>query len=259
VFGLLAVSAGAAPPPYDPQTLLQRAAAAYDENRRRSYNFVWREEILTRDYSHQGTLAAETTETFEVAFVEGETYHRHISRNGQALPPDLAAEEERRFREVAEWRRRTPYEERRRRHFEAEGRRLTLDLRLVADYHDARYVGEEVVRDRPAWILETRPRRGIPKPKSRRQWTFVLSSHLAIDQQTLLPIHMVYTQLKDFDGIEKDRRTEVVLAPVDGVWLVYRIVSVGPILGRKRETIQDYSQYRRFTADTIIRFEEREP
>jgi hypothetical protein len=70
---------------------------------------------------------------------------------------------------------------------------------------------------------------------------------------------MVYTQLKDFDGIEKDRRTEVVLAPVDGVWLVYRIVSVGPILGRKRETIQDYSQYRRFTADTIIRFEEREP
>jgi hypothetical protein len=243
----------------DAQTLLARAADAYDENRRRSYNFVWREELLTRNYSHQGTLASEQADTFEMTFVEGESFHRHIASHGRPLGPDLAAAEEGRFQEVAEWRRKTPYEERRRLHFEAEGRRFTLDLRLVADYHTAKYLGEETFHGRRVWILATEPRRGTPKPKSRRQWTLILAGRLAVDVETLLPIQMVYTQLKDFDGIEKGRRTEVTLGPVDEVWLVARIVSQGMVLGRRQETVQDYSGHRRFTAETVIRFEPLKP
>jgi hypothetical protein len=243
----------------DPVDLLKRSIAAERVNRDRAYSFVWQEQIVHLLYQPAGRLAQRDSATYEVLFLEGESFHRLVARDGQPLAPTEEQAERVRMEQVADFRRKTPIEERRKRWIAAEGRRLTFTYRLLAEHHRLAVLGEETVNNRKTWVLEATPD-NAPKPRNRKEWAFVLQSRIWIDQQTLLPVRMEHTQTRDWDNIPAGSVTQIWFTPVDDVWLVSRILArqetLREGLGQIRETEQTYSNYRKFAADSIIRFQD---
>jgi hypothetical protein len=243
----------------DPADLLGRSIAAERVNRDRAYSFVWQEQIIHLLYQPAGRLAQRDAATYEVLFLEGESFHRMVARNGRPLSPEEDAAERVRMEQVAEFRRKTPIDERRKRWIAAEGHRLTFTYRLLAEHHRLAVLGEETVNNRKAWVLEATPH-NAPKPRNRKEWAFVLQSKIWIDQQTLHPVRMEHIQTKDWDNIPAGSVTGIWFTPVDDVWLVSRILarqeSLRDGVSQVRETEQSYSNYRKFAADSIIRFQD---
>lgn len=231
-------------------------------NRRDAARFVYREEIRFRQMLADGTTRRDSRVTYEVSMLEGEPYHRRVAVNGEPLAAELAELEERRMREVEAFRRVTPYDERRRAHFAAEEERFKIDSRLVLEHHELRLLGETVVEGRKAWLVEAVPRRGTPKPKRRSEWSLSQKIRYTIDQETAFPMHVEAEQLFDVDVAMKGSLTILDYHQVEGVWLIYTIESRGTRkTGRQKLTVvteQTYSAYKRFSADSVLIFEDEE-
>jgi hypothetical protein len=191
--------------------------------------------------------------------VEGESFHRLVARDGRPLSPEEDAAERVRMGQVTDFRRKTPIEERRKRWIAAEGRRLTFTYHLLAEHHRLAILGEETVDNRKTWVLEATPK-NAPKPRNRKEWAFVLQSRIWIDQRSLHPVRMEHIQTKDWDNIPAGSVTAIWFTPVDEVWLVSRILARQETqredLSQVRETEQTYSNYRKFAADSVIRFQD---
>jgi hypothetical protein len=235
-------------------------ADAESANRRAAAFYVYREDIRYTEQLPGGGFRRDTRAAYEVTILEGEPYHRKIEQDGQPLSAMAAAEEEKRYREVERFRRETPTARRRQRYFEAEENRFKIDSRIVLEFHEASLAGEETYDGRPCWVVDTAPRRGAPRPKRRSQWSLSQKLRFWIDKDTGFPIRVVATQLFDFDSARRGTVTEVRSTQMDGVWLLRRIGSEGK---RKVDgqtvvyrTVQEYSNYRRFTATTHLLFDQ---
>ncbi len=234
-------------------------AASEAANRRNSAYFVFREDIRYTEQLQDGSFRRDSTATYEVSILEGEPYHRRTMVDGKPLSPVDQAYEEKRLREVEEYRRTTPLAERRKRYFAAEENRFKVDSANVLAHHNASYAGEETWAGRPCWVVDTAPRPGAPKPKLRSQWSLSQKIRYWIDQETGFPIHLVATQLYDFMNSHKGTVTEISSSRHEGVWLLDRIHSEG---ARKSggvkviyRTDQRYSGYQRFRSTTNLIFE----
>jgi len=246
----------------DARTLISRMAAAEKENRKKAAFFVYREDIRSTETLPDGHMVREIKATYEVSILEGEPYHRRISFSGRPLSPEDEAAEEKNYREVENYRRNTPIEERRKRFFAAEESRFKIDSALVVEHHDATLLGEETIGGRRCWIVETKPRKGTPKPKRRSQWSLSQRIRFWIDQESYFPIRVVAEQLYDFDNARKGTLTEYTQRYEDGVWLLHRIDSQGKVKENGQtiayRTEQDYSDYRRFSASSTLMFAPKE-
>lgn len=234
-------------------------AAAEKANRRAAAFFVYREDIHYTEQLPGGSFRRDTRAAYEVTILEGEPYHRKIEQDGEPLRGVDAAYEEKRYREVEQFRRETPLAERRKRYFAAEENRFKIDSGIVLEYHDAALAGEESYDGRPCWVVVTAPRKGTPRPKRRSQWSLSQKLRFWIDKETRFPVRVVATQLFDFDSSRQGTVTEVLSMQMDGVWLLRRIRSEGK---RKVDgqmvvyrTDQEYSNYRHFTTTTNLLFD----
>lgn len=246
----------------EPRQLLEEMAAAEKANRREAAWFVYREDVRYSEQIATGQARRDSRAAYEVTILEGEPYHRKVEYDGRPLRALDQAWEEKRYREVEQYRRQTPLEERRRRYFEAEENRFRIDTGLVLEWHGAAQAREGEFNGRPCWIVETRPRAGAPRPKRRSQWSLSQKLCYWIDKQTLFPVRVVATQLSDFDSSRKGTVTEMVHLSSGGVWLPASITSEG---NRKVDglavlcrTEQRYSSYRRFTSTSKLLFEPQE-
>lgn len=240
----------------DPARLLESAAESFRQNRRDAVFFVFQEHITHREWNGAGELSGASETAYEVLMIENEPYHRRVSRNGQPLAGEELAEEDRRMRQVTEFRRRTPAEERRRRFAAAERTRLRFDVRTLAEHHLARFDGEVTCATGPCLALSVWPKPKAPKPRHPYEWTLALRGHLWLDRETMHPVRADLEQAIDFYGQPAGSRTVFEYARVEGVWLIQRIHStVVERRGRqtaRRETAQEYSGYQRFQAESII-------
>lgn len=244
----------------DATHLLQRAAEADRINRKRSELFVFREVISAVDRSPEGRIADDGTRTFEVNFVEGESYYRLTAINGRPLAAEDQKAEEERYQEVLRFRRRTPIKERHRLRSDAERQRLKFDISLVARHHEARLDREEGPAGKGVWVVSVWPRNGTPKPKNPNEWALSLRGYLRIDQATghlvSADLDQAYTWRAQPAGSHARFRWE----RHEDVWLIEEIASTAP-LDRgdsvwRRETIQTYSNYRKFRADSVLVYSE---
>ncbi|MBI4892141.1 MAG: hypothetical protein HY821_16055 [Acidobacteria bacterium] len=252
-------AAAAQAPPADAKALLERMAASEAANRRNSAYFVFREDIRYTEQLPNGTFRRNTTATYEVSILEGEPYHRRTLLDGRPLDPVEQAYEEKRMREVEQYRRTTPLAERRKRYFAAEENRFKVDSAIVLAHHDVTYSGEESWAGRRCWVIDTAPRSGAPKPKLRSQWSLSQKIRYWIDQETAFPIHLVATQLFDFLNSHKGTVTEITSGLHEGVWLLDRICSEGTHKSGGVKVIyrtdQKYSGYQRFRSTTNLIFD----
>lgn len=243
----------------DAADLLRRAVQAERDNRSRAGNYLFREVIYYREGAGEAPLTLRRATVYEVTFVEGEPFHRLVELDGEPLTTEMEREEQRRLEEVIAYRRRVPLEQRRKKVIAAEGRRYRIDLRMIGEFHDATYAGEETIFGRKAWIIETEPKAGTPKPKNRAQWALSQRCRYWIDQQTLHPLKLISSQLYDWDGINKDTVTESSWQMVDDVWLVAGIRTRSQVRHDRapsvQETDQRYSDYRKFSSSSAITYE----
>lgn len=236
---------------------------AEQTNRHLAARFVYHEEIRYVETRNDGRARVERRTGYEVTILEGEPYHRLVSVDGEPLSEAEQKAEEKRYREVERYRRKTPMEERRRRYFAAEEQRYRFDAALVARYHELTLASEETVAGRRCWIVETRPKSGAPKPMRRSQWSLAQAFRYAIDQETLFPVRIEARQLFAFDGWDAGSQTTYENTQMDGVWLTARVTSDGH--GRRGgvkarfRTEQIYSDYQRFQSESVIVFEDQEP
>ncbi|MBN9662590.1 MAG: hypothetical protein J0H49_30610 [Acidobacteria bacterium] len=231
-------------------------------NRVQAARFVYTEDIRYKETLPNGALRGTNWVTYEVTFLEGEPYSRRIAVQGEPLSQAQAEEEESRLRKVELFRQQTPFEERRRHYFAAEENRFKIDTMLVLRYHQARFLGEQPIQGREAWVVETRPRRGAPKPRGRGESSLVMRIRYWIDKGTHMPIHIEAEWLRDFDGAPKGATVVVDRVLVDGAWLQQHII----VQGRRKagkfyftyENDQRYSNFMKFRADAKLLMDDRE-
>jgi len=249
------LAASAAEP--DAARLLREAADAVSKNRREAAFFVFQERIQVREIQWDGEVKEGGETGYEVIFVEGESYHRRTSLNGKPLDAKAAAEEEKRMQAVADFRRKTPLDERRRRFAAAERTRLRFDVKTLAENHQARFDREDQCPEGPCFVISVWPRSGTRRPRHPNEWSLSLRGHLWLDRETKHPVRAEMEQGYDYHSQPQGSKTRFKWERVDGVWLIESIVSrieVGTRRVAVQETVQAYSSYQRFQAESVLVF-----
>lgn len=173
---LLAISIGASPAQAgqntapNPREILERLLEAQKTNQNRVEPYSYTEEAVHYNYARDGSLRPTVSETREVIFVEGLPFHKLVARNGKPLPAREKAEIEKSIHQTAEQRRRQPHT--------PEGGYLRLgderiDLganRELLTLFDNRLRGEEELRGRKTWVIESTPKAGyLPQSEHERE------------------------------------------------------------------------------------------
>lgn len=241
----------------DAAELLREAAEAVRANRREAAFFVYQERIHERLHDRQGGVRASGVTAYEVLFVEGESYHRRTMLNGNPLEGEALEAEEQRMRKVAEFRRKTPLEERRRRFAAAERTRLRFDVQTMAENHLARFEQETECGAGRCLLIAVWPKPGARRPKHPNDWSLSLRGYLWLDVVTRHPVRAEVEQAFEYFGQPAGAQTRFQWARVDGVWLIQTIVSrteqaKGSVAAR--EVVQEYSNYQRFRAESVVVF-----
>ncbi len=142
----------------DAREILERLIEDQAAQLGRVQPYTYTEEVAHYDYAGDGSLRKGATETYEVVFVEGLPFHKLVARNGRPLRAKEQAQIEKSVHETAEERRRRPRP--------PEGGSITMaghriDVganRELLTMFDNSLHGEEEVRGRKAWVIESTPK-----------------------------------------------------------------------------------------------------
>jgi hypothetical protein len=254
---LLAFTGSAAAADTRAETLLREAAEAVRANRREAAFFIYQERVTEREIAWDGKVRQSGANGYEVIFIEGESYHKRTMLNGKPLSGAAREEEERRMQAVADFRRNTSIEERRRRLASAERTRLRFDISIIADNHLVRFEREEECPGGPCLVIAVWPKPGTRRPRHPNEWSLSLRGHLWLDAGTSHPLRAELEQAYDYHGQAAGTRTRFRWTRVEGVWLIESITSIVEARTRQvavRELVQEYSSYQRFQAESVLVF-----
>ena len=151
----------------DPKALVKRALEAdlHAQEASRDYTFVQRDDVRMLDGS--GKTKSHSLKTYDVTLMEGSPYKRLVARNDQPLSAEEQRDEDARLNYNSDQRKRESAAQKQQRIAEWERKRREQrdHLREIPDAFDFKFVGEETIEGRPAWVIEGTPHPGY-KPKS---------------------------------------------------------------------------------------------
>ena len=215
----------------DPLHLVRTAVELNRSNEAAVREYGMTQQLIKRELGSDGKVRSTTTETFEVSPVAGEPVQKLIRRNGKPLAPEEAREEQEKFDEVIEKRKRESPEQRARRVAKYEqklAQRREMLEELPAAFLFA-FEGEETVAGHDAWRIRATPRSGY-HPKSARSAVLTkMEGRFWISKQhnRLVKVEAVTTGPVSFGwGLAKvapgTRFTIEQMKLSDGVWVVRR-------------------------------------
>ncbi len=244
----------ASQPGTDARALVEKSLVAEAENRSRMVNYLFLEQVTRKSFNRERKLVDSQASAFEVTFIEGKPAFRRVSVNGRPLTEEEEKQETARLRQLAEDRRNrpdiaSPVEQRRRAH----------PFQTFRRYHDFTLAGEEQMDGRECWIIDSRPRRGHPRPQSSDEERIAdATARFWIDKETLHRVRMDVTALKPASAAKVQEYTSYRWGQRDGsVWLITAIRTVLPLSGNGKtlayyEGEQLYSNYRRFSSESSV-------
>ena len=210
----------------DPREILQRLIDDQAARRDRVQPYTYTEEAVHYDYASDGSLRKGMTETREVIFVEGWPYHKLVARNGKALPAKEQAQIEKSIHETAEERRRQPHTPEGG-YLAMGGQRIDLGAtRELLTMFDNRLRGEEELRGRKAWVVESMPQNGYAAQSEHEREVLSFRRTIWIDEEENCVARMELAVVGD--GIHFAARGSTIrldnsrIAP--GVWLPTELV-----------------------------------
>ncbi len=235
-----------------------------NEAKARQYTFHRREE--QRSLDRAGSVKSANSKTFDVTLLFGEEYQRLIAINDQPLSAKRDEKEQREFEQrVEKVERQTP--EQRRRRDEKIKKRREEDRVWVAEMQELfefSLSGEETVRGIETWVIQAEPRSDY-EPKQRRarflkktRGTFWIAKDdygwVKLEAETLDTISFglfLFRLPKGSTFGFEQRKLE------EGVWLTnnFRVKfdgRAGLVKKLRREIVGEYSNYRKFSAESEL-------
>lgn len=241
--------------PPDVADLLARSAAAGKANEAQSSRFAYKRYVVNRELDKNGKETERHTETWDAIGLEGSTYSKLVQRDDKPL----SAKEQKKVdqelaKETAKRRKETP-EQRRNRLLS-----FGYSVGFTADnmhLFDVKYVGEETVQGRPAYLVE-----GVPKPDAKprnsnekellhyrfRRW---------IDREDYNGARLELEIIRPGSRMQEGSRIELQLAPIDGVWMPEELrirfsVRFFKLAGARGESTITYSDFHRFQVESHL-------
>jgi len=162
----------------DARKIVGASIAATDRSWRARIHYTYMERDEDRRLDSAGRVKSEDVDFSTIIFVNGVPFEQLVKHNG--LPP--SAEEQKKQKEkLNKLKRETPEERAARLHQEEEDN--TSLIREVPRAFDFQLIGEEIVNDRPAYVLQATPHRGYrPRGKYGKMFAKV-QGKLWVDKQ----------------------------------------------------------------------------
>jgi hypothetical protein len=168
------------------------------------------------------------TKTYQVTMIEGSPYHQLIAMNGKPLPPDQAAEEQRKQQQATEQRRSESQQQREKRirKYQSERQRDSAMMEQLTRAFTFTYVGESTVRGFRVYILKAIPNPDYRPPSMELQVLTGMQGELWIDQDSCQWVKVTARVIRPVSiggflaQVEPGTQFELEKAPVaNGVWL----------------------------------------
>ena len=252
---LLAALFASGAEPEDARKLIRIAQSAEREQFRLAARFLGQEDIRVFEVKQNGRRTLRKWTTYEASILEGSPYYRLMAINGKPLSKKLEAEQDRLMAHEMEYRRKTP----------PAGRhstdRYSTNLQQLIDYHDLTNEGEQILDGRPTWLISTRLKSGAPMPTKNEDLLLASDSSYRIDQETGAILRWRLVMKRDLHSWaigSIDEKTVMLLSVAGGkpVFVPKQMSARVPQEdGTFRETVQSFSNYKRFEADSLITFE----
>jgi hypothetical protein len=186
------------------------------------YTYMARDESRRRDLA--GRVTSEDVEVSRTILVNGIPFEQLVERNGQ--PPSVA-EERHQQEEIDKLKRETPAQRAERVRTEEE-ENLSI-IREVPKAFDFQLVGEEVVNERPAYVLQATPHPGYHARGTYGKTFAKLEGKLWVDQQDLGWVKVDGQVIQSFSmglflvRLLRGSRVTMEQTRVDGIWLPERV------------------------------------
>lgn len=143
----------------DANQIVKRLVEAQTKNWEQARQYAYTEELTNFEFDKTGKPVQNGASVWEVIFVEGLEYKKLISRDGKPLDAKAQAKEDKKMQQTAEERRK----QRRGGLFHP-----SVSVGGAVDFltlFDNRLLGEEELRGRKAWIVESTPKAGYVPAK----------------------------------------------------------------------------------------------
>ena len=254
LFAFCAIPCAAAEPG-DLRKLIETAQSAAREQFQLAARYLGQEDIRVYEIKQNGRKTLRKWTTYEAGILEGSPYYRLVAINGKPLSEKQEAAQDRLMAHEMEYRRKTPPAERH------STDRYSTNLRHLIDYHDLTYDGEQILDGRPAWLISTRLKSSAPKPTKYEDLLLAADSTHWIDQETgaILRWRLVMKKtLHSWTVGSIDEKIVTLLSDTGGkpVFVPKQMSARVPHEdGPVRETVQSFSNYKRFEADSSVTFD----
>jgi hypothetical protein len=237
------------------EELFRRSGAADDANGPRAQQYLYREYSVTAEINEKGEPSNRHTETWEAIGLEGSEYRKLVQRDDKPLTEKEQKQEDDKLRKEAD----------RRRKERKGGVKNPLKRTYTFGYSsgderffDFRYVGEEVVNGRPAYVLEGTPKSGV-KPTNDHEKHLLLSRlKLWIDKEEFFESNFEI----EVTGAGGDFRPGTMISAKqqrmeDGTWLMNEIrirfiLKPLRIANVRMEQVITRSDFHKFAVDSRI-------
>jgi hypothetical protein len=239
----------------DANQILKRFAEADVKNWEQARQYAYTQERTNFAYDKNGKPVQNGAAVWEVIFIEGLEYKKLISEDGKPLDARAQAREEKKLQQTAEERRK----ERRAGAFHPTVRTGSIEDLLAL--FDNRLLGEEEIRGRKAWVIESTPQSGhVPANKYEKE---VLSFRhkLWIDEVENVKLKTVKTVVGDHIYLKPGSTMTFEFEKInDDAWLPVRQsddfhLQFAKFIRPSGRSDYQYSKFRKFDVQSTITME----
>ncbi len=177
----------------DANAIIQRLLEAQKANSDHIQPYTYVEDAIHFSYAKDGKLKRDFSETREAIFIEGLPFRKLVARNGKPLPAKEQAEVQKAVEEMTA--------ERRRHARPQPGGQLVMgdqhidvgtNAELLTLFNN-RIKGEEEIRGRKAWVIESTPKTDGPPASEHELEVESFRRTLWIDEAENVPIRILIT------------------------------------------------------------------
>lgn len=252
--------------PEQMRELTRVVAQNYRDNYKKQRDYTYIERDVENSMGGKGEVKSTEVKTYEIVEIYGEQVRRLIAKEDKPLEAKEANKEEEKIQKIIDKRKNESEDERKKRlekeaRQHEEGRKFVSE---VADSHDFKLVGTELVDGREAWVIDGDPRPGYAPQDKGADFVHKFRGRLWIDKGDLqlskMAIEAVDTASVGWVLARIHKGTRVnyeQLRMTDEIWLPKHLTykfdaRVALFKGYNVDGEQTYRDYRKFGASSKI-------
>lgn len=239
----------------DLSSILTKMVEAQNKNWEKASQYTYVEYVEHFGFDKNKQPRKESSETFEVMFLEGESYRKLIARNDAPLAEKDRAKEEQKMRQIAEERRKQ-----RRSGLFRKTVRLGSDGDILTLF-TCRLAGEEKVGARNAWVLDCPPNKAHTPANKGEKEAMGFQRKLWVDQADYQSLRTVFTVVESYLTFQPGTTIEWGYTKLDAVvWvretgLIDGRLQFARLIKPQVRTKYQFRDYRKFDVQSTITVE----